>query len=109
MRCDIGLNVLVGNAAQSIINKHADYLAAGLPVINVQKLPEFGELLEAYHAGMSCAPGDTEALAACIRALASDAALRRELGKNSRRLGEEQFDRAKTYGALVEAVREVAK
>ena len=109
VRCDIGLNVLVGNAAQSIINKHADYLAAGLPVINVQKLPEFGELLEAYHAGMSCAPGDTEALAACIRALASDAALRRELGKNSRRLGEEQFDRAKTYGALVEAVREVAK
>ena len=105
VRCDIGLNVLVGNAAQSIINKHADYLAAGLPVINVQKLPEFGELLEAYHAGMSCAPGDTEALAACIRALASDAALRRELGKNSRRLAEEQFDRAKTYGALVEAVR----
>lgn len=109
VRCDIGLSVLVGNAAQSIINKHADYVAAGLPVISVQKLPEFGELLQAYHAGVSCAPGDTETLAVGIRALASDEAARRETGKNSRRLAEEKFNRAKTYGALVEAVREVMK
>jgi len=36
-RSDIAVNPIVPGAAQSIINKHADYAAAGIPVLNSQE------------------------------------------------------------------------
>lgn len=105
VKCDIGINVLVGNAAQSIINKHGDYVAAGIPVINVQKHKEFGQLLEAYGAGVMCAPGDTSALAKKIQGLVADENLRRQMGKNSRRLAEERFDRNQTYYEIIQVIK----
>ena len=35
--CDIAVNSISKGAAQSIINKHGDYAAAGLPVVNTQE------------------------------------------------------------------------
>lgn len=105
VKCDIGVNVLVGNSAASIINKHADYVSAGLPIINVQKKQEFGELLLEYNAGFMCAPGDTISLAESICRLAKDDALRREMGLNSRRLAEEKFDRNKTYHEIIRVIK----
>lgn len=105
VRCDIGLNVLAGKAAQSIINKQADYVSAGLPVINVQKNQEFGELLVEYHAGLMCMPGDTEALANAMRSLANHEETRLAMGKNSRRLAEERFDRRKTYHEIINVIK----
>ena len=105
VKCDIGINVLVGNAVQSIINKHADYISAGIPIINVQKIQEFGELLDAYEAGAMCAPGDTAALAEKIQALADNEDLRRQMGSNSRRLAEEKFDRNQTYHEIIQVIK----
>ena len=104
VKCDIGLNVLVGKAAQSIINKQADYISAGIPVINVQQHQEFGELLAAHDAGLMCSPGDAQALAKAIRFLAEDEETRKRMGKNSRRLAEEKFDRNKTYQELIDVI-----
>lgn len=105
VKCDIGLNVLVDTAAQSIINKHADYVAAGIPVINVQKNQEFGELLDKYNAGFMCKPGDTAELAEKIKKLATDDELRKQMGANSRRLAEEKFDRNKTYKEIIDVIK----
>lgn len=105
VKCDIGLNVLAGKAAQSIINKQADYVSAGLPVINVQKYQEFGELLIEYNAGLTCMPGDTEALSNAIRNLADHEETRLAMGKNSRRLAEERFDRQKTYHEIIDVLK----
>ena len=104
VKCDIGINVLVGNAEQSIINKHADYVSAAIPVINVQKNQEFGELLVSYNAGLMCTPGDTQALAAAIRYLAQDEEARIRMGKNSRKLAEDKFDRNKTYQEILDVI-----
>lgn len=104
VKCDIGLNVLVGKAAQSIINKQADYVSAAIPVINVQQNQEFGELLVAYDAGMMCSPGDTQALATAIRFLAEDEEARKRMGRNSRRLAEDKFDRNKTYQEIIDVI-----
>ena len=104
VKCDIGINVLVGNAEQSIINKHADYVSAAIPVINVQKNQEFGELLVSYDAGLMCTPGDTQALATAIRYLAEDEEARIRMGKNSRRLAEDKFDRNKTYQEILDVI-----
>lgn len=104
VRCDIGLNVLVGKAAQSIINKQADYVSAGIPVINVQKNQEFGQLLLDYEAGLMCAPNDTQGLANIIHTLATDEETRIRMGKNSRRLAEDKFDRNKTYQEIIDVI-----
>lgn len=105
VKCDIGLNVLVGNAAQSIINKQADYVSAGIPIINVQKNQEFSELLKEYDAGLSCRPGDTDSLADAIYMLAINKETRQMMGKNSRRLAEEKFDRKKTYHEIINVIK----
>ena len=104
VKCDIGLNVLVGKSDASIINKHADYVSAAIPVINVQKNQEFGELLVAYDAGLMCSPGDTQALATAIRFLAEDEEARKRMGMNSRRLAEDKFDRNKTYQEIINVI-----
>ena len=104
VHCDIGLNVLVGKSDASIINKHADYVSAAIPVINVQRNQEFGELLTEYNAGLMCAPDNTQALADAIRLLAEDSTLRTEMGANSRRLAEDKFDRYKTYQEILDVM-----
>lgn len=105
VKCDIGLNVLVSAASGSIINKHADYVSAGLPVINVQQNGEFGQLLLAYNAGLMCAPHDTKALAQAIQRLAESSELRQEMGRNSRRLAEDKFNRNKTYAEIIDVIK----
>ena len=107
VKCDIGLNVLIGDSAASIINKQADYVSAGVPVINVQKNQEFGKLLASYDAGLMCAPSDTKALANAIRTLASNEEMRTIMGKNSRRLAEEKFNRKNTYGEIIDVIKGV--
>ena len=105
VKCDIGLNVLVGKSDASIINKHADYVSAAIPVINVQKNQEFGELLVSYDAGLMCAPEDTEALAKAIRFLAEDETARKRMGENSRKLAEDKFDRNNTYQEIIDVIK----
>lgn len=104
--CDIAINVLNKQAAQSIINKHADYLAAGLPIINVQPDMEFNNLLASYNAGIgycNCCIAD---LANTIKTLSNDEQLRNEMKLNSRKLAEEKFNRNFTYQAIIDLITE---
>ncbi len=98
--CDIAINPIKKNAPQSIINKHADYAAAGLPVISTQNCAEYSQLLSEYGAGISVADGDENSLARAIDTLVSDRALREEMGLASRRLAEARFDRRIAYAEI---------
>ncbi len=104
VKCEIGINVLVGKSYATIINKHADYVSAGIPIINVQKDQEFNDLLKAYDAGLTCVPGDINALAKAIKVLAEDEEIRKRLGKNSRKLAEEKFDRKNSYQEIIDVI-----
>lgn len=99
--CDIAVNPIVKGAAQSIINKHMDYAMAGLPVINTQECQEYRDLLVKYNAGINCECANIEELARAIDLLVRTPELRKDLGKNSLRLGEELFDRARTYRQIL--------
>lgn len=99
--CDIAVNPIQGGAAQSIINKHADYAAAGLPVINTQESAEYQELLAAYQAGITCGNGDVQDIADKLLLLGENRELRKQMGANSRRMAEELFDRGNTYAQIV--------
>ncbi|MFC0672806.1 glycosyltransferase family 4 protein [Brachybacterium hainanense] len=104
--CEIAVNPIVAGSAGSILNKAGDYAAAGLPVVSSQESPEYRELLAAHGAGISCAPGDAPAMAEALGRLLRDPGLRSRLGRGSRRMGEELFDRAVTYEAMIDDLLE---
>lgn len=108
-RSDIAVNPIVKGAAQSIINKHADYAAAGLPVVSTQECPEYRQLLEQFGCGINCPPEDTAAVAQALERLLRDPALRQEMGAASRRMAQERFDRATTYPMLTAIIEDLTR
>ncbi len=106
---DIAVNPIVKGAAQSIINKHADYAAAGLPVVNTQECPEYRKLLEAYECGINCEVESVEQVAKALQELIENPKKRKQMGANSRRMAEERFNRRNTYQQIVRAVEDLAR
>lgn len=107
VQCQMVVNPIVKNSAGSIINKVGDYAAAGLPVVNTQECPEYRELVEQYHCGINCPVGQWQGVADALEQLLEDESLRLEMGKNSRRLAQERFDRDKSYDQIADFVRTV--
>lgn len=102
--CDIVVNPITGSSAASIINKHGDYAASGLPVLNTQDSKEYRELVEKYRMGFNCKNGDAADLAGKLEQLLEDPALRQEMGHNARRCAEERFDRKTSYQELIDCI-----
>lgn len=100
--CNIAVNPIAKNAAQSIINKHADYAASGLPVINTQTCKEYRDLISNYNMGRNCENAND--IAFVIKELMNNPYLCKELSQNARRCAEEKFDRTKTYQLLIEEI-----
>src|SRR6266404_4272685 len=74
-------------------------MAVGVPVITTQ-LDGIGELVTNEETGLLVGCGDSEALAKSLRRLLSDAALRRRLATQARKVIEERFDLQKNFGLL---------
>lgn len=104
MACDIAVNPITKGSAGSIINKVGDYAMAGLPVINTQESSEYRKLLEKYNAGINCGCDNTKEIADAICTLYSDDNMRKEMGRNSRKMGEQLFDRAEAYRKIVDLI-----
>lgn len=103
-KCDMVVNPITKGAAQSIINKHADYAASGLPVLNTQECQEYRDLVDEYNMGFNCVNNDAYDLAEKIMLLINDAELRSRMGKNARKCAEGRFDRKYTYEKIVEII-----
>lgn len=103
--CDVTVNPIKGKSAASIINKHADYAACGLPVINTQESQEYRKLVSDYHMGFNCKNGNAPDVAQKLEKLMNDATLRQQMGQNARRCAEECFDRADTYPKIEACLR----
>lgn len=104
VQCDIALNPIRKGAAQSIINKHADYAAAGLPVVNSQECQEYRDLVEKFDIGLNVENSNPDDMANKIELLLKNEEMRKEMGVNHRKLAEARFDREKTYLQLLELV-----
>lgn len=102
--CDIAVNSISRGSCQSIMNKHADYVAAGLPVLNTQDCEEYRRLIDSYNMGFNCENENAADLAAKLKILLNDKNLRTKMGRNARRCAEERFDRAKTYQLICDIV-----
>lgn len=102
--CDIAVNPIMAGAAQSIINKHADYVASGIPIISTQESEEFRRLIDKYKMGMNCTNGNVDELANAIMHLMDNFQERIIMGVNARRCAEEQFDRKQSYKKIVNII-----
>lgn len=95
--CDIVVNPIKCGSAASIINKHADYAASGIPVVNSQDSQEYRDLVEHYQMGLNCNNEDADDMANKLEQLIRNKSMRLEMGKNARRCAEEKFDRKRSY------------
>lgn len=102
--CDMAVNPIIGSSVASIINKHADYAAAGIPVINTQNSQEYRNLVDSYNMGINCQNGDAIELAQAIEHLSVLVELRKQMGACARRCAEEKFDRKATYSFVTRIV-----
>lgn len=100
--CDMVVNPISYGAAQSIINKHADYAACGRPVINTQECDEYRMLVETNNMGINCRNNSATDVAQAIISLMNDRKLCNEMGQNARRCAEEKFDREYSYCEILE-------
>lgn len=99
----IGVNPVREESLIACPNKVADYLEAGLPILN--SLPgELAKLLAEYDAGRGFTSGKPETFAAALGAWAADPASVSRMSAGARRLGEAWFAREKTYPALARFV-----
>lgn len=96
-KSDITINSLVEKAAQSIVTKIGDYLAAGKPMVNTSCSKEFRAKVEADGFGVNVKPGDAEGMASVLIDLIEDPQRRAQMGKRARAIAEEQFDRPHSY------------
>lgn len=102
--CDISVNPITKGAAQSIINKHGDYAASGLPVVSTQECEEYRNLVSSYNMGYNCNNDDANDVADKLIGLMQNASERKEMGKNSRRCAEERFDRKNSYKEIIDVI-----
>lgn len=102
--CDIAVNPIIGKSVSTIINKVADYAAAGVPVVNTQNSQEYRQLLERYNAGINVENGNILAFADAIKTLYEDESLRQAMCKNAKTIFDELFDRQKSYPKLIDEI-----
>lgn len=102
--CDIVVNPITGGAAGSIINKHADYAAAGLSVINTQESVEYRKLVDEYQMGINCKNGDATDIAKAIFDLLNNPEKRLMMGRNARKCAVKLFNREDTYNIIIHLI-----
>lgn len=106
---DVGMQVLAdvpGFYFGTSPNKFFDYLAAGVPVVT--NYPGWvADLIRDNHCGIATEPGDAHAFADAIEALADRLDERILMGKNARRLAEQQFDRDRLAAEFVDTLENV--
>jgi glycosyltransferase involved in cell wall biosynthesis len=103
---DIAINPITKGAAGSIINKHGDYAAAGLPVINTQECIEYRTMIEEYNCGINCDVKSAEDVSRAIMFLIENPDEAKKMGRSSRKLAEELFDRNITYMKIIDLIKE---
>lgn len=108
-RSDITVNSLVEKAAQSIVTKIGDYLAAGKPMVNTSMSAEFRAKVESDGFGVNVRPGSPDKLAAAVTALVEDECHRKQMGEAARKIAEEQFDRPHSYMKTVKLIESLIR
>lgn len=101
---DIVVNPIIASSPASIINKHGDYAASGLPVLNTQTSKEYRNLIDEYQMGFNCLSENAEDLSDKMIELIENSKLRVKMGRNARKCAEERFDRKHSYKKICDII-----
>lgn len=107
VRSDIAVNPIMKGAKISVLNKHSDYAAAGIPVVNTQECPEYRRLIEEYGCGINCGTENKSEVADAIAYLVQNPGRAKQMGAASRHMAEECFDRRNTYPKIVNSIEQL--
>jgi glycosyltransferase involved in cell wall biosynthesis len=109
-RADIALLPYQDNPlfAGALPNKVFDYLAAARPILAAAPEGELTRLVRAAGCGSCVPPEDPAAMAAAIRTLAGDPALREDMGLRGRETALRDYDRRALAARFVGVVESVA-
>jgi len=106
-KSNVCVNAVKKNASQSIINKVADYLAAGIPMLNSCTCKEQLEMIDNYKVGLNYEPGNSSELVEKILFFYKNRDIANEFGKNARNLALEKFDRERTHLQILNLIDEI--
>lgn len=98
--CDVCVNPIIGTSVASIINKHGDYAASGIPVINTQSSAEYRKLIENYNCGINCESSNSDQVADAVLDIMVHKDKRIAMGANARKMAEDLFDRNYSYSNI---------
>lgn len=105
-KSDITINSFIKKAPQSIVTKIGDYLASGKPMINTCSSIEFRNKVENDNFGINVIAEDTDKLVEAILELYNHKDVCELMGKNARKVAEEQFDRKQAYLIIEKMIRD---
>lgn len=106
-KSDMTINSVKRRASQSIINKVADYFAAGIPCLNGSLCQEMRDLIVGNKAGLNFEPENVDSLVNAILEIDGDKSKAKEYGENAKRLAKEKFDRRETYPYIINLIDSV--
>ena len=101
-KSDMTINAVKRRGSQSIINKVADYFAAGIPMLNGCVCKEQQDMVDKYNVGINYEPEDVESLKKTILDILSDTKRMIIMGRNARQLALRKFDRNTTYQEMID-------
>lgn len=101
---DFALNPYYRGSLQSLTNKLADYLAAGLPVLNAANNAEVEHLIRNHDMGVNYVPEDHGYLAQLLERLDRDRSKFSGMRANARAFALTHMDRQRTYTQLFELI-----
>ena len=108
---DIGLQILANVPAfyyGTSPNKFFDYISAGLPVLN--NYPGWvSDMIKKERCGFAIEPNNPVVFADTLELAAKDSAVLKEMGENSRRLAEREFNRRVLAERFVDWLEAVAR
>ena len=104
----IGIAAYAPGAPQGLPNKLFEYMSAGLPVLSSLR-GETETLLQSCGCGLSYRAGDKKSFLRALRTLLDHGDKRAEMGRNGKRLFDEQFSTDRVYAGLLNYLLEIAR
>lgn len=106
-KSDITVNAIKRNGSQSIINKIADYFAAGKPILNGCASNEMISLVKNYHVGFNYIPENVDSLVDGIKYLLTHPELCIIYGAKALELSKKKFDRERSYLEILKCIEDL--
>lgn len=108
-KSDMTVNSVKRRASQSIINKVADYFAAGIPCLNGSICKEMQNMVNNWKVGINYEPENVDSFVAAIKTILTNPKLAAEYGANAKRLAKEKFDRSMSYKEIIQRLDNIVK